>query len=368
MPPRPPRPGIRKDGRKDFRRSDRPNRDGPRDKPSRPIKTNSRAASPGPAPIKRQGPDAPKRSDRPERNPRDSSGDRENRDYRDRTYRGDRPGRSDQRPPRSTTDESTNPDLIYGRHTVLTAIESGRPCNRIWVIEALRYDPRFLSALNHAKAEGAVIDVVPSQRLDHLCQRGRHQGIAAQVAAHPYLEMNELINQAAKVSQNPILLAADGINDPHNLGAIIRSAEALGVQGLIIPQRRAVGVTATVAKVASGAIDHLPVARVINFNQGLETLKAAGYWIYGLAPGGSDSLTQTTFEGPIVLVVGSEESGLGLQTQKHCDHILSIPLPGRTNSLNASVAAGIALYEVCRQRPVAVRLNFDPPDTATTID
>lgn len=354
MPRKPPRPGIRKD----VRRSDRPQGG----KPSRPIKAKGRSASPGPAPIiKRQGPDAPVRRDR-----RDSESSTQ--ESPNRSYRSDRPSRFEDRSPRHSADESTNPDLIYGRHTVLTAIESGRPCNRIWVIEALRYDPRFLSALNQAKAAGAVIDVVPSQRLDHLCQRGRHQGIAAQVAAHQYLELDELIQQAAKACQTPILLAADGINDPHNLGAIIRSAEALGVQGLIIPQRRAVGVTASVAKVAAGAIDHLPVARVINFNQALEALKTAGYWIYGLAPEGSDSLTQTTFSGPVVLVIGSEESGLGLQTQKHCDHILSIPLLGRTNSLNASVAAGIALYEVCRQRPAALRVNLDTPNSDSSID
>jgi 23S rRNA (guanosine2251-2'-O)-methyltransferase len=140
------------------------------------------------------------------------------------------------------------------------------------------------------------------------------------------------------------------MTDPHNLGAIIRTAEALGAQGIVIPQRRAVGITSVVAKVAAGALEAIPVARVVNLNQALEELKESGFWIYGLAPSANESLHTLSLKGPIVLVVGAEGEGLSLLTQRHCDVLASIPLQGKTASLNASVAAGMALYEIFRQR------------------
>ncbi|MFN4280488.1 23S rRNA (guanosine(2251)-2'-O)-methyltransferase RlmB [Thermosynechococcus sp.] len=269
------------------------------------------------------------------------------------------------RSPRSRRHTPTPPpaeeaaELLYGRHAVLSALESGRPCNRIWVIPSLRYDPRFHQRLNEAKQKGAIIDTVTPERLDQLCQRGRHQGIAMQVAAYNYLSLEDLLAKAATVNQ-PVLLAADGIMDPQNLGAMIRTAEALGMQGVIIPQRRAVGITATVAKAAAGALEYLPVARVINLNQALETLKETGYWIYGLSERGAVPLPKITFDRPTVFVVGSEGEGISLQTQKHCDEMVAIPLAGRTNSLNASVAVGIALYEISCQRSPAWDLTQGP--------
>ena len=170
------------------------------------------------------------------------------------------------------------------------------------------------------------------------------------MASHPYFELPDLIAQAKTSTDNPIILVADGITDPHNLGAIIRSAEALGAQGLVIPQRRAVGMTATVAKVAAGALETFPVARVVNLGRALAELKSAGFWIYGTVAEASQHVDQVTFSGPIVLVVGSEGEGLGLLTQKSCDVLVSIPLQGHVPSLNASVAAGMVLYEVFRQR------------------
>lgn len=241
-------------------------------------------------------------------------------------------------------------DLIYGRHAVLTALAAERTFNRIWVTAHLRHDPRFLTLLEKAKSNGAVIDVVLPPRLDYLTDQGRHQGVAAQVAAYSYLELEDLIAQAKAKSDQPVLIAAEGINDPQNLGAIIRSAEAFGANGMIIPQRRAVGITPAVAKVAAGALDHFSVSRVVNMNQTLETLKAEGFWLYGLAVNGAQSLSGAKLSGPVVLVIGAEGSGLSLQAQKHCDQLVSIPLLGQTESLNASVASGIALYEVFRQR------------------
>jgi 23S rRNA (guanosine2251-2'-O)-methyltransferase len=248
-----------------------------------------------------------------------------------------------------TLEERQDADLIYGRHSVLAALTGERTLNRIWVTDRLRYDPRFHNLLTQAKADGAVIDEVELRRLDQITHGATHQGIAAQVASHSYLELNELIDRSKAVEQ-PVILVADSITDPHNLGAIIRTAEALGAQGLVIPQRRAVGITSTVAKVAAGALETFPVARVVNLARALEELKEAGFWIYGTAAEQGEPLHTVTFNGAIALVIGSEGEGLNLLTQKSCDALVSIPLQGHVPSLNASVAAGMVLYEVFRQR------------------
>lgn len=241
-------------------------------------------------------------------------------------------------------------DLVYGRHPVLSALEGKRQLNRVWVLPRLRYDARFHTRLNEAKAEGAVIDEVDGRRLDQLTEHANHQGIAAQMAAYSYLSADELVEQALSERDDPVLVAVDGITDPHNLGSIIRSAEALGAQGIMIPQRRAAGVTSVVAKVAAGALETLSVARVVNLNQTLERLKTSGFWIYGLAATAQETLPDVKFTGPTVLVVGAEGGGLSLLTQHRCDQLVSIPLQGKTASLNASVATSMALYEVYRQR------------------
>jgi len=242
------------------------------------------------------------------------------------------------------------PDLIYGRHAVLAALEGDRQLNRVWVTSRLRYDPRFHTLLLQAKANGTVLDEVEPQRLDQLTHRAVHQGIAAQVAPYTYWELTDLIARSKAASPQPVLVVAEGLTDPHNLGAIIRTAEALGAQGLVIPQRRSVGVTSTVMKVAAGALETFPIARVVNLSRTLEDLKAAGFWIYGLAAESNQPLHTSKFSGAIALVIGSEGEGLSLLTQRHCDHLVGIPLSGATPSLNASVAAGMALYEVFRQR------------------
>ncbi|WP_414565880.1 MULTISPECIES: 23S rRNA (guanosine(2251)-2'-O)-methyltransferase RlmB [unclassified Anabaena] len=247
--------------------------------------------------------------------------------------------------PKQTEDS----DLIYGRHPVLSALESQRGLNRLWITTRLRYDHRFHHLILQAKENGTVIDEVEPRRLDQITDGANHQGIAAQIAPYTYIELPDLIEQAKSVS-DPVIVVADGITDPHNLGAIIRTAEAIGAQGLVIPQRRASGITSTVVKVAAGALESFPVARVINLSRALEELKAAGFWIYGTAASGSEPLHTVNFSGPIVLVVGSEGEGLSMLTQRSCDVLVSIPLLGKTPSLNASVASGMALYEIYRQR------------------
>jgi 23S rRNA (guanosine2251-2'-O)-methyltransferase len=250
--------------------------------------------------------------------------------------------------PPKEDDESQ--DIIYGCHAVLSALQSSRQFNRIWLIAKHRYDPRFHSLLEEAKANGAVIDEVSPTRLDQLAGGGNHQGIIGQVAPYNYMELGDLITQAKEQSPQPVIVILDGITDPHNLGAIIRTAEAFGAQGVVIPQRRAAGITSTVLKVASGALEHLAVARVVNLNRALEDLKAAGFWIYGAATKHGKTLQNMNLQGAIGLVVGSEDEGLSLLTQRSCDELISIPLNGKTPSLNASVASAIALYEIYRQR------------------
>jgi 23S rRNA (guanosine2251-2'-O)-methyltransferase len=250
--------------------------------------------------------------------------------------------------PLTNTEEET--DLLYGRHPVLAALENKRQLNRVWIIPQLRYDPRFHSLLLRAKASGTVIDEVEPRRLSQITEGANHQGIAAQVAPYPYKDLGELIKKAKSTTDQPVLLVCEGLNDPHNLGAIIRTAEALGAQGLVIPQRRAVGVTSTVMKVAAGALETFPIARVVNLTRALEELKAAGFWIYGTTSATGKLLHTVEFTGPVVLVVGSEGNGLSLLTQRCCDVLVSIPLQGKTPSLNASVAAAMTLYETYRQR------------------
>ncbi len=250
-----------------------------------------------------------------------------------------------------SSQEQTTNDLIYGRHSVLEALESEeRSLHKVWVLSGLRYDPRFHQLLQDAKANGTVIDEVPRPKLDRLSDGGNHQGIIAQISPFEYTALDALIEQAKQANERPVIVVADGITDPHNLGAIARTIEALGLHGLVIPQRRAVGVTSTVLKVASGALEHLPVSRVVNLVKALESLKEAGFWIYGIDSEASDTLHKTTFDTPVVIIVGAEGAGLGVLVQKNCDVTLSIPLAGKTPSLNASVATGMALYEVASQR------------------
>ena len=261
--------------------------------------------------------------------------------------------RTDERPPQSSdlpSPPEEDSDLIFGRYPVLTALQNQRHLNRIWITTKLRYDSRFHSLVLQAKENGAVIDEVEPKRLDQITQQANHQGVAAQVAPYAYSDLGELIERAKSGSESPVIVVADSITDPHNLGAIIRTAEAIGTQGLVIPQRRAAGITSTVMKVAAGALETFPVARVINLSRALEELKAAGFWIYGTHSTASNPLHTVQFNGPIVLVVGSEGNGLSLLTQRCCDVLVSIPLLGNTPSLNASVATGMALYEVYRQR------------------
>ncbi|MBP0002166.1 MAG: 23S rRNA (guanosine(2251)-2'-O)-methyltransferase RlmB [Cyanobacteria bacterium SBC] len=241
-------------------------------------------------------------------------------------------------------------DLIYGRHTVLSALESERSIDRVWIVGQLRHAPRFHALLTEARANGTIVDEVSYKQLDRMTQGSTHQGVVAQVSPYEYWELEDLIERAKSKSERPVLVIADGITDPHNLGAIVRTTEAIGGQGIVVPQRRAVGISSTVMKVAAGALDAIPVARVVNLSRALETLKEAGFWVYGLSEKADREIHEVEFNRATVLVMGSEGHGLNLLTQRHCDQLVSIPLSGTTPSLNVSVAAGMALYEIYRQR------------------
>jgi 23S rRNA (guanosine2251-2'-O)-methyltransferase len=258
--------------------------------------------------------------------------------------------RADDRSGSSDEQQDESPDLIYGKHSVIAALEGDRSLNRVWILSRLRYSPPFHELLITAKANGTVIDEVEPKRLSQLTNGATHQGIAAQVAPYEYFDIDDLITKAKESSEKPVIVVADGITDPHNLGAIIRTVEAIGAQGLVIPQRRAAAITSTVMKVAAGALENIAIARVVNLARALEQLKEAGFWIYGTAGDVGQSITETDFAEATVLVIGSEGDGLGVTTQRHCDVLVSIPLTGHTPSLNASVATGMVLYEVYRQR------------------
>ena len=235
-------------------------------------------------------------------------------------------------------------DWVWGKHSVYEALKSGRSINRVWCTSEIFSSEKFYILLKDLKSKGVLIEEVSWERISQLTFGAKHQGIALQLAYSKTISLEKLINISKKNSANPIILALDGITDPHNVGAIIRSAEAFDCKGIIIPQRRSAGLTGTVAKVAAGALEHLPVSRVVNLNRALEELKKNGFLVIGLSGDGQLSISNFDEKPPMVVVVGAEDKGISLLTQKKCDFLLRIPLKGKTSSLNASVAAAISLF------------------------
>ena len=280
--------------------------------------------------------------------PRMSSYDRR-RSSDERRSSGPRPRLNASRPPEASAATPPADDLIWGRHATHAALESGRPIHRIWCTSEMRSAAKFLQLLRDAKASGVLVEEVTWARLGQITGGSVHQGIALQTAAAETLDLDGLIDGCADLGEPPLLLALDGLTDPHNLGAIVRSAEAMGAHGVVLPQRRSAGLTGSVAKVAAGALEHMPVARVVNLNRSLEKLKDAGYRVIGLAAEGDVTLPDVDLDGPLVLVTGSEDQGLSLLTRRHCDQLVRIPLRGITPSLNASVATALCVYEIARR-------------------
>ena len=237
-------------------------------------------------------------------------------------------------------------DWIWGKHSVFEALSSERAINRIWCTSEIFSSDKFYILLKDLKLKGVLIEEVSWNRLSQLTYGASHQGVALQLASSKTISLEQLIDFSKHNCANPIMLALDGITDPHNVGAIIRSAEAFDCKGIIIPQRRSAGLTGTVAKVAAGALEHLKVSRVVNLNRALEELKKNNFLVVGLSGDGRLSISNFREKAPLVVVVGSEDKGISLLTQKKCDFLLNIPLKGKTSSLNASVAAAISLFHL----------------------
>ncbi|MGN1031762.1 MAG: 23S rRNA (guanosine(2251)-2'-O)-methyltransferase RlmB [Butyricicoccaceae bacterium] len=238
--------------------------------------------------------------------------------------------------------------LYEGRNAVTELLRAGKTVDKLFVSADVR--GRMADIVAMAKQAGAVIVECDRRKLDAMSETGVHQGVIAQAAAHEYVSVADLLEVARARGEQPFLLLCDGLTDPHNLGAVIRSAETAGAHGVIIPKRRSVGLTATAAKASAGAIEHIGVARVTNLAATIDELKDAGVWVFGADAGGDKNLYEADFVGATALVIGSEGNGLSRIVREKCDFIVSIPMKGRVNSLNASAAAAVLLYEAVRQR------------------
>lgn len=239
--------------------------------------------------------------------------------------------------------------LIAGKHPVLEALRSGREINKIWIAEGAQKSVTT-SIMSEAKKLGVIVQFVDKRKLDQLAPGITHQGVVAQAAAVDYMELEDLLQIPSQRGELPFFIILDEIEDPHNLGSILRTAECTGVHGVIIPKRRSVGLTATVLKTSAGAAEHIPVARVTNLAQTIQFMKEAGIWIAGADVSASSDVYGMKYDMPLALVIGNESKGLGRLIQEKCDFLLKLPMAGRLNSLNASVAAGVFMYEVLRQR------------------
>ena len=242
-------------------------------------------------------------------------------------------------------------ERLEGRHAVLEALKAGLKLEKVLVQKDLK-ESLGQEVKEAAKAAGIPVQFLDKEKLDGMSRSGRHQGILAEMKAIPYSSVEEMLAAAREKGEAPFLLLLDGIEDPHNLGAIIRTAHQAGAHGVIIPKNRAAGLTATVARVSAGALAYLPVAQVTNLARTMEELKKEGLW-FACADMDGEVLYRQDLKGPLGLVIGSEGSGVSQNVKKHCDFVVSIPMAGQIDSLNASVAAGILMYEVVRQRSYA---------------
>lgn len=236
--------------------------------------------------------------------------------------------------------------IVGGRHPVLEALKAGRPINKLLVGEGSE-GGSLIEIMELAKNARIPVQRVPRASIDRLAGKG-HQGVAISVAPRAYVELADIMRR--KTGQPPLVVVLDEVSDPHNLGAILRSCEATGVQGVVLPMRRSVPLTQTVAKSSAGAIEYVPVARVSNLVQAIEELKSNGYWIMGTDIENASEYTAVDYQGATALVIGAEGQGLTRLVKEHCDFLVALPMLGHVQSLNASVATGVLLYEIVRQR------------------
>lgn len=246
------------------------------------------------------------------------------------------------------TDDAGESFMIEGRNAVIEAFRAGRTIDKLFVLDGCKDGP-ILTIKREAARHGSMVRYVPKERLDQLSETGKHQGVIAYAAAYTYAGVEDILRVARDKGEAPFLFLLDGIEDPHNLGAIIRTANLAGAHGVIIPKNRAVGLTATVAKASAGAINYTPVAKVTNLGQTIEELKKEGLWFVCADMGGT-RMYDLDLKGSVGLVIGSEGNGVGRLIREKCDFTASIPMKGDIDSLNASVAAGVLAYEIVRQR------------------
>ncbi len=245
-------------------------------------------------------------------------------------------------------DQEQNQQIICGRNPVLESVRSGREIDRLLVAHGVS-GGSVTAIIAKCKEKGVLIKEVSPLKLEELCGGANHQGVAVLFAAQRYCTVEDILKTAEEKGETPFLVICDEIEDPHNLGAILRTAEACGVHGVVIPKRRSASLNATVAKAASGALEYVKVARVTNLAYTIEDLKSKGIWVFGADMGGED-YTKVDFNLPCALVIGNEGRGIGTLIAKKCDGIVRLPMCGKINSLNASVAAGVLMYEVVRKR------------------
>ncbi len=238
--------------------------------------------------------------------------------------------------------------VIYGINPVAEALKARGRAFEYVAVSRERHDQRVQRIVSQCRAHGVAVRSMPRQELDRLAGGPSHQGVVAVTSEKQYVDVGDLL--ASRRGQHAFLIVLDGVEDPHNLGAIIRTADAAGVDGIAIPERRAAGVTGTVAKASAGASEHLPIAKVTNISRTLEELKRANVWTVGLDERGDRSYDQIDYNMDCALVLGAEGKGLHEQVRKHCDFVISIPMQGKVPSLNVSVAAAVVMYEVARQR------------------
>ena len=242
------------------------------------------------------------------------------------------------------------PDYVWGRNPVLETLRSNRKVKRLLLAEGLREAPALAGILQEVTQQNIPVETVARQRLDQLSQGAVHQGCLAVVEARRYATIDEILEYARKKNEDPFLLILDAIQDVNNLGSLMRTAEAAGIHGVILPQHHAAEVNATVVKTSAGATEHLLIAQETNLTRTIDTLKKENVWVIGLVGEAKTEYTRANLTGPLALVVGSEGKGISRLVREHCDLLVSLPMHGQINSLNAAVAGSIALYEALRQR------------------
>lgn len=247
--------------------------------------------------------------------------------------------------------EEAPENMLEGRNAVTEALSAGRTIDKLFVADG-DTDRALARICAMAKQAGAVVVPTDRRKLDYMSATGAHQGVIAMVAAHDYASIDDILKKARDAGEPPLIVICDELSDPHNLGAIIRTAECAGAHGIIIPKRRSVGLTAVVGKASAGALEYVPVARVSNIAAAIDTLKKAGVWVYGTAAGGDTTLYRADLKSAAAIVIGNEGEGMSRLVSERCDFKVSIPMKGSISSLNASAAAAIMLYEAVRQRSV----------------